>query len=145
MWAEAAKWIAKYQEGVITALDAGGYPVSIRQTQLRYDAQSGTMPVVLPEALGAVAGPANLLCHFHDDELWSLRAIQVSGRLEPHAGGLRFATTKFEPPSPLRQLLGMSRAMNAYLARRSLPVPSVDFATVKRMQVNAKRLRDAKR
>lgn len=146
MWAEAAKWIATFQEGVITALDADGYPVSVRQTQLAYDAQSGTMPVVLPAALGAVAGPANLLCHVHDDDLWSFRAIQVSGRLESHAGGLRFVSTKFEPPvPPLRQLMRMSRSMKAYLARRNLPVPRVDFASVKRMQANAQRLRDAKR
>ena len=77
MWAKAAKWIGKFDEGVITALDADGYPVSVRQTGLPYDAPSGTMPVVLPEALGAVPGPANLLCHSHDDDLWSLRAIQV--------------------------------------------------------------------
>ena len=145
MWAKAAKWIAKFDEGVITALDADGYPVSVRQTGLPYDAPSGTMPVVLPEALGAVPGPANLLCHSHDDDLWSLRAIQVSGRLERHAEGFRFVTTRFEPPSDLRALFGMNRSMKAYLARRNLPVPVVDFATVARMQANARRIREGSR
>ena len=30
MWAEAAKWLGKFDETVMTALDANGYPVSIR-------------------------------------------------------------------------------------------------------------------
>ena len=142
MWAKAAKAIAKFEEGVITALDTDGYPVSVRQTKLPYDAQSGTMAVTLPEALGAAPGPANLLCHFHDDKLWSLRSIEISGRVERRDGGWRFVTEKFDPPSTIAMIRGMQSSMKAYLARRNLPVPVVDFAAVKRMQANAKRIQN---
>ena len=53
----------------------------------------------MPETLGAVAGPANLLCHYHDEKLWNLNAIQIRGRLEKRGGDWVFVTTKFTPPS----------------------------------------------
>jgi hypothetical protein len=30
VWAEAAKWLGKFDEAVLTVLDTDGYPVSIR-------------------------------------------------------------------------------------------------------------------
>ena len=36
MWAEAAKWLGKFDETVLTGLDVDGYPVSIRVDPRNY-------------------------------------------------------------------------------------------------------------
>ena len=51
MWAEAAKWLAKFDEAVLTGLDADGYPISIRTNPRTYDATTGRLPVSPPSAL----------------------------------------------------------------------------------------------
>jgi hypothetical protein len=50
VWAEAAKWLGKFDETVMTALDANGYPVSIRVDPRNYDAATGRLPAPLPSA-----------------------------------------------------------------------------------------------
>jgi hypothetical protein len=77
VWAEAAKALAKYPEAVVTALDIGGYPVSIRQATSRYDAETGCMPVAWPPAFAVAEGPASMLCHYHDEKLWNMTMLQV--------------------------------------------------------------------
>jgi hypothetical protein len=142
MWAEAAKHVAKFDEAVITALDASGFPVSVRQSKLSYDAATGTMPISLPDALGAVEGPANLVCHFHDEKLWGLRNISLKGRVERRAGAWVFQTTLFNPPSMWKAIKGMRTSMKSYLAQRNLPVPKVDFAVIDAMWRDAAEIPD---
>jgi hypothetical protein len=141
VWGEAAKWVGKFAEGVVTAVDVRGYPVSVRQTSLPYDAASGVMAVVMPDALQAQPGPASLLVHTHDDLLWNQQAAQLRGRLERGDAGWRFVTTSFEPPSIWKQLRGIGRSATSYLARRGLPRPPVDYAAIERLWERASRLR----
>lgn len=130
MWAKAAREVAKFSEGVVTALDARGYPLSVRQTGIAYDAATGTLPVKLPESLGAIEGPANLLCHSHNEQLWDMRMISIKGRLERREGGWLFVSTSFNAPSTLQQVRGFSRSAQAYLDKRGLPRPVVNFAAI---------------
>jgi hypothetical protein len=95
VWAEAAKWLGKFDEAVLTVLDADGYPVSVRVGALTYDAATGKLPAALPDVLRAVEGPANLLCRYHDEKMWKLKAIQVRGRLEKRNGEWDFVSTSF--------------------------------------------------
>lgn len=134
MWAEAARWLGKFNEAVLTTLDADGYPVSVRLNAHGYVAATGELPVTMPETLGAVAGPANLLCHYHDEKLWNLNAIQIMGRLEKRGGDWVFVTTKFTPPSrwPLWGfIVGLRRSAQKYLDKRGLGRPEVNWAAVK--------------
>ncbi len=140
MWAEAAKHVRKFTEGVVNAVDAAGYPLSVRQTSLPYDAATGAMPVTLPDALGAVEGPASLLCHFHDEKLWSLRAILLKGRLERRDGAWVFQTTAFTPPSAWKMMRGVSRSATEYLAKRNLPRPSVNWESIAALWRDAKQI-----
>lgn len=140
MWARAKKQLAKYPEGVLSALDARGYPLSVRQTALAYDAGTGELPVRIPAALEPVEGPANLLCHFHDDKLWNMHMVQLKGRIERRGEGWHFVTTAFDPPSGLEQVRRISRSANAYLARRSLPRPTVPFDVIDALWERAKKL-----
>jgi hypothetical protein len=140
VWAEAAKAMAKFDEGVLNAVDGEGYPLSVRQTKLPYDATSGTMPVVLPDSLGAQEGPASLLCHFHDEKLWGLRAILLKGRLEKRAGQWTFVTTAFEPPSMWRMMKNVRASTKKYLESRNLPWPKVDWNSIAEMWKDAKKI-----
>ena len=73
MWAEAAKWLNKSPEAVLTGIDNDGYPVSVRVPTGPYDSATGELPVSLPDAVDGAEGPANLLCHSHDEKLWNLQ------------------------------------------------------------------------
>jgi hypothetical protein len=138
MWAKAAKAVAGFSEGVVTAFDKDGMPISVRQRSLPYDAASGRMPVVLPDALDAVAGPACLVCHFHDDAMWNMRAIQLKGRLGRDGDRWVFVTTSFTPPSMIAMIRGIHRSANRYLDKRDLPRPKVAFDVIDRLWEQAK-------
>lgn len=97
MWDEAAKRLNGFPEAVLTALDSHGYPVSVRVSTIGYDAAAGELSAELPEELGTVEGPANLLCHHHDDRLWHLDSTHVTGRLQRRGDGWVFVSEKFTP------------------------------------------------
>ena len=48
MWAEAAKWLGKFDSAVLTGVDADGYPVSVRVPPGGYHPTTGTLPTVFP-------------------------------------------------------------------------------------------------
>ena len=140
MWAEAAKWLGKFDETVMTALDANGYPVSIRVDPRNYDAATGRLAAPLPSALRIVEGPADLLSHYHDEKMWHLNAIQVKGRIENRDGAWVFQSTKFDAPSKLAifQFLANTRtAAQKYLDKRGLQRPPINWPAVKEIQRRA--------
>jgi hypothetical protein len=137
VWTEAAKWLGKFDEAVLTGLDADGYPVSIRVDSRNYDATTGRLPAPLPSALRFVEGPANLLSHSHDEKLWHLNAIQIKGRLETRDGGRVFQSTSFDAPSKLvffQFLANARRAGQKYLDKRGLQRPTINWSAVKEIQ-----------
>ncbi len=141
VWAKAAKWLGKFDEAVLTMLDSDGYPVSVRVNSRAYDAATGELPATLPGALRIVDGPANLLCHYHDEKLWKLNAITIKGRLENRNGSWVFASTAFNAPSKLAMLSfikGVRSAGQKYLDKRGLDRPEVDWAAAKEIQRRAK-------
>ena len=150
MWHRAAKWVAKFPEAVITAICTDGYPVSVRQGSLCYDAGTGEMPVVIPDELRATPGPANVLAHRHDENLWRLNAIQIKGRLERRGDEWVFISTSFTPPGGseiirLWQLARtLSRAANRYLKKRGLARPPVNWTAIDMLQRQARASRDRK-
>jgi hypothetical protein len=141
VWAEAAQWLSKFEGAVLTAVDADGYPVSIRVTARDYDATNGTLPAAFPPALQVAEGPANVLAHSHDEKLWKLQMIQIKGRLERRGDGWVFQSTHFDAPSKLaffKFLRGNSVAAQKYLDKRGLKRPSINWAAVKEIQHRAK-------
>jgi hypothetical protein len=144
VWAEAAKWLGKFDEAVLTVLDADGCPVSIRVDALTYDAATGKLPAALPDVLRAVEGPANLLCHYHDEKMWKLKAIQVRGRLEKRNGEWDFVSTSFKAPPKLALLSFLKdirTSAQKYLDKRGLERPEVNWAAVKEIK---RRISDAR-
>ena len=142
MWAEAAKALGTFAEAVVTAIDPDGYPVSVRQAAPRYDADTGQMLVAWPEDVAVTEGAANVLCHYHDDKLWNIRAMQIKGRLERRGNDWIFVSTAFTPPSGM--LLALWRAAKSnraaglrYLNKRGLGRPAVNWAALKEVRRRA--------
>jgi hypothetical protein len=134
VWAEAAKWLNKFDDAVLTTLDVDGYPVSARVDTRGYDAATGELPVALPHDLRVVAGPANLLAHYHDEKLWGLQMITVKGSIAERGDGLVFRSARFDPPSRLAFIAFVKNARSAakkYLERRNLSRPEVNWSAIK--------------
>jgi hypothetical protein len=130
VWAEMGKNLAPFETGVLNFKDAEGYPYSVRCTP-RLDPEAG---VIRLGAVGEEAfppGPATLLCHGHDEELWNLEVFLLRGAVE-EAGGERV----FRPERQIsgtglggaaRMLIGARRSARAYLKKRGLPRPRIPW------------------
>ncbi|WP_101949205.1 hypothetical protein [Mycobacterium sp. 3519A] len=141
MWAEAAKWLAKFAETVVTGVDEDGYAVSVRAATSGYDTATGALPVHFPPELRVVEGPANLLCHSHDDKMWNLKMVQVKGRLERRNDDWVFQSTKFDAPAKLtfvQFLRSNSASAQKYLDKRGLTRPTVNWPAIKEIQRRVK-------
>jgi hypothetical protein len=141
VWAEAAKWLNKFPDGVLTVSDADGYPVSVRVPTGAYNDATGLLPVSLPDVVDGAEGPANLLCHSHDEKLWNLQMITVKGKVEKRDGGWLFRSESFEPPSRLAFvdfIRNARRSAQRYLDKRGLARPQVNWDSVKGIQRRAK-------
>jgi hypothetical protein len=143
VWAEAAKWLTKFPEAVVTAVDAEGYPVSVRQTAPRYDPETGQMPVAWPAGVAVAEGPASVLCHSHDEKVWNIKAMQIKGRLERSAGDWVFISTSFTPPpGMLITFWRLSRngraAARRYLDKRGLTAPAVNWDAIDELHRHAR-------
>jgi hypothetical protein len=142
MWAEIVKALGTFDSAVLTGRDAAGYPCSVRCIP-RADEGTRTVRVEVPEGTGVEPGPASLLCHAHDERLWSLRAINVRGTLERDGSGWVVRPTGFIPEmdsSPLgmiRAIRGMRRAAAAYLAKRGLARPAIPWERIRAVKGEA--------
>lgn len=142
VWDEAAKWLNKFPEAVLTVIDGNGYPASVRVSTSGYDKVSGELAVSLPAAIDGAAGPASVLCHSHDEKLWNLQMITIHGAVEKREGAWIFRTESFEPPTKLAMLdfiRNARRSAQKYLDKRGLPRPQVNWAEIKEVQRRAKR------
>jgi hypothetical protein len=143
MWQLASESLSRFPELVVTALSSEGYPVSVRQRSPRYDAETGEMPVLMPASVAPVAGPANVLAHYHDEDLWNLRIVRIKGLLERREGAWIFISTAFTPPSPegfssrWQMAKAMRRSSRRYLAARGMSRPKVNWTVIKSMQRRA--------
>jgi hypothetical protein len=143
VWSEAASELAKFPEAVLTALDPAGYPVSVRQWAPRYDPATGEFTISWPSNLPVAEGPAMVLCHCHDENLWNIQQLQIKGRLERRADRWVFASTDFRRPP--RSQLGvfwrlardMRRAGRRYLDRRGLQMPTVNWKALQALRHGA--------
>lgn len=142
MWKRAKKDLSKYPEAVLNAKDAEGRGVSVRQRELAFDVATGTMPVKLPSSLGAVAGPATLLGHFHDDKVWNMHTMSIRGTLEQRAGQWVFVASSYQPARIMDFLRGTRVSARKYLERRGLPWPKPNYEVINRLFEEAGKISD---
>ncbi len=137
MWDEITQGLAQFPDAVLTAVDAEGYPLSIR-CQPQVDAATKVLRVPTARGVDLQPGPASLLCHSHDENLWKLRAFLVRGRIERADGSLAFHPQKYIPGGgmggplgDLRTIVGARRTAKRYLTKRGLARPAIPWDKIK--------------
>jgi hypothetical protein len=107
---------------------------------LAADPDEGRFQVLTPGGEPLTAGPASLLLHRHNDQLWDLRNCVVTGELSQQPTGWVFSPTRFipgsdglSPLSMLRALRHMRRTADNYLATRQLPRPEIAWGAFKEL------------
>ncbi len=144
MWADVRRHLRGFSSPVLTGVDGDGYPLSIRCAP-ELDEAHQVLRVSVPAWTGIRPGPANLLCHGHNQLLWNLRSFMIRGTVEPAGGeAWLFRPTRFVPGIGIGGLVGMvrfafakRRAAGRYLRRRGLQRPTIDWAELKGLQARA--------
>jgi len=150
MWNERlAKRASNYSTGVLSIVDADGYPMSVRCTA-NLDASRQVFTFPTPPALAANwRGKACLLFHQFNERLEGLKQMVILGELVSENGLLTLHVSKFvtangrpntdqmpHASSPLHMLqfflLGR-RKSRAYLARRGTPWPPIPYDEIERL------------
>ena len=141
---EAVRHLSRYDSAVLAARDADGLPWLLR-VRPGLDAASGTLLLDVPRDEPVAPGPASLLCHRHDENMWGLRSVAVLGDLTRRGQRWSLTPTRVVPSadsSPLgmaRMIRGCRRSAAAYLRRRQLAPPPVDWTAIEALKAAAKR------
>lgn len=133
MWAELTPFLGAFPSAVLSACDEAGYPASMR-TPLVPDTARQLVGVEVPAHMELRPGPASLLLHSHNEQLWDLRILVVRGALERDGEGWVFRPTAIASGADtgamavLRMLRGCRKSARAYLEKRGLARPAVPWA-----------------
>lgn len=131
-----------YGDPVLTYLDVEGLPASVR---VALDRDARTLHATLPAgAPRPAAGPANLLAHHHDEQLWDLRQTMVRGEVRgADDGRVTFLPSKVVAGArpgtraAIELVRVCRRSAARELDRRGLPRPRVDWASIGRVAKRA--------
>jgi len=136
MWTEIEKYLPEFESAVLNARDAEGYPYSIR-CHTEQNRLAGIIGIDLPEETSLQPGPASLLCHSHDEEVWNQKIFLLRGSLEETHDGHVFRPEKFVPSigtggpiGMVRMVLGVRKASAAYLKKRGLARPRIPWGEI---------------
>jgi hypothetical protein len=147
MWDEIVGQLADFPTAVVTGVDDTGYPFSLR-CKPEPDHSTQTLRLHLPEGTRIRVGPACLLCHRHDEQLWNLKSFLVRGELEVDARGWVLRPRQFVPGAGIGGLMGLLRFVRAgrrrtrrYLEKRNLARPPVPWDRIQAMWSEVKRER----
>ncbi|MGF0168458.1 methyltransferase domain-containing protein [Streptomyces albidoflavus] len=120
-WHEIDEHLHLFARTVLSFRDEDGYPFSIR-TYARQDRAHDLFQVEIPDGVPAVAGPAWLLWHTHDDNFDVQHSLAVRGELVREDGAWAVC-----PVRVISRMHGdvaeIERAADRYLAERGLSVP----------------------
>ncbi len=133
MWADIVRETATFASGVLSGIDAQGFPCSLRCTPCP-DEGAQVLRVVVGDELEMRPGPASLLCHYHNQQIWDLRSINVRGTLERDASGWYLRPSSFIPdegdggPLAMVKTIGrLRRTAASYLKQRQIATPQVPW------------------
>jgi len=129
-----AEVLAAYPTVVLAARDASGAPVLVRTSAS--DGPDG-YKIELPDDAAVVEGPASLLVHRHDDQLWNLHNASVRGVLrQDAAGGWTLLPVRLTEPAarhrggitdPIRIVRSSRATTRAYLEKRNWNRPAIPW------------------
>ncbi len=147
MWDELYKYLPTYPGAVVTDIGRSGYPFSIR-CRPEHDAGARVLRVLLPEYADIQPGPAGLLCHTHDEQLWNLKSVLVRGSLEQDSKGWLFRPQQFIPGAGIGGMIGMikflrdgRRTTKQYLNKRGLTRPTIAWEEIHATWAEVKKIR----
>lgn len=143
MWDDLVRHLSKYPTAVLTIIDTAGYPYSIRCTPEPNPARQ-VLRVALPAYVHGRAGPAGLLCHFHDDLVWNQTNFVAYGGLEHDGSGWVFRATRLiegagAGMNPIRQVRSGRSSARRYLDKRGLDWPKVPWGRLHAIYEKAQR------
>ena len=132
MWEQIIAYISSYPSVVVTGIDAGGYPYSVR-CHVQPDSARQLIRTDLPANAEIQPGPASMMSHYHDENLWNQTSFLVNGKLENREDGWNFRPEKVvgeisqSPLELMRAMLRLRRTASDYLKKHNLPKPQVAY------------------
>ena len=144
MWDKVVKALSQYPSAILTGLDANGYPFSQRCKPQPDVARQ----VLTIEPFGETrlqTGPASLLCHSYNEEVWNLKSAQVLGRLEAVDQGWVFIPERLlsgmgqSPIDQFQMIRNGQVESKKYLEKRGLPRPKIAWDEIKALQAEGKK------
>lgn len=135
MWNDIVKHLPEYQSAVFTGLDSSGYPFSVR-CRPKLDPSNHVLRIALPHTTRIQPGPASLLCHYADDQLWNAKSFLVRGFVLLNTSGWIFHPQRFVlgASSRIWNLLNLIRSgrrtAKRYLETRGLPRPKIPWTEI---------------
>jgi hypothetical protein len=133
MWDKLLQQASRFNNAVLNARDITGYPVSIR-TPITADHEQHVLHLRVPDEAEVVSGPASLLFHDHDQNIWNQHVLLVRGEVLETAQGWDFRPLRLVPGigmegplSMFRLIRDARRTTNTYLAKRGLARPHVSW------------------
>jgi len=127
--------LGQFPSAVVTGTDPDGYPVSFRCRPVKDP--SGVLRIEVPAWTGLVPGPASLMAHIHDEQVWNQRSFVSKGTIEVTGDGLVFRPATFawtmggSALDTLRQLRKFRRTAVRYIERRGMAWPAVPWDAIK--------------
>jgi hypothetical protein len=128
--------LAGYPSAVLATRTDDGVP-SLRRVRVTGPGAAGRLRLFVPPDEQLRPGPASLLAHAHDEELWSLRSVVVTGELidtdvwtfrpERVVGG----GGAVGPLAVVRELRRLRGTAKGYLDKRSLPRPEIAWGSIR--------------
>jgi len=128
--------LATYTSAVLVTRTDDGMP-SLRRVRVTGPGAAGRLRLFLPPDADLRPGPASLLAHFHDEQLWSLRSVVVVGELidtdpwtfrpERIVGG----GGSVNPVRLVREMRRLRSTARGYLEKRSLARPEVAWSGIR--------------
>jgi hypothetical protein len=138
VWAKITKFLYQFESAVLSGLDDVGYPFSVRCRPYPDASGAEVLRVRLPADAPLRPGPASLLCHSHDENLWKLKSFLVRGVLVRDDGGWSFEPGQFIPgagigglPAMIRFFTSSRRNAERYLKKRGLARPRIPWDEIK--------------
>ena len=143
-FARTADAVRRFGDTRLTVLGSSGYPVSTL-CAVTPDAAAQGLRLDVPPWLELAAGPASLMSHRHDAQLWNLAGYLSRGVVQQMDSGWLFRPAHFAlsggggPKEMLTMVRVTRRAAQAYLRRRGTPPPPIPWDRIAAAKRQAQR------
>ena len=125
MWDEIDKYQPMFESAVLSVTGEDGYPYSVR-CHPTPDRRAEILRLDLAQDAVCGPGPASILFHRHDENLWNQKVLVLKGRLEEGVDGWVFRPQKLVPDlgygtPPPRTSTSAAYPAHAFRGMRSRP------------------------